>query len=94
MTRSNESEASPDAGSSAFGLPGGASGTDSDVVLCESHRNGPSCPSNGSVGVKDPRDTGRPRRGVQRLGIVIVMLVLGLLLDSRRLVEAASLLLL
>ena len=93
MTIANESEASPDADSSTFGLPGGVSDTETEHDLCKTHRNTPSRPSKGSVGVGTPEDGQGQGRGVYRLGIVLLVLVVGILTDSRRLVDAASLML-
>ena len=94
MTTAVQSEASPDADSSTFGLPGGASDSSPGPVLCESHRNGPSCSMDGPVGVGTPEREKVEGRGLYRLACGILWGGLGLLLDSRRLVEAASLLLL
>jgi hypothetical protein len=90
MTSAEQSEASPDADSSTFGLPGGVSDTGPDIVLCKTHRNSPSCPSSTEPlpeGGKPPKMEGR---GVYRLLLVVLVLVVGILTDSRRLVEAAS----
>ena len=93
MMIANESEASSDADSSTFGLPGGASDTGSDMVLCKTHTNAPSGPSMCSVGVGTPEDGQEAGRGVYRLAFVILVLVVGILTDSRRMIDAASLML-
>ena len=93
MTNAEQSEVSPDADSSTFGLPGGASDTKSSAVLCETRRNMPildANPSDHPEGGKPPEMEGR---GVYRLVLAILVLTLALLTESRRLVESASLLL-
>ena len=92
MTAADESKASPDAVSSTFGLPGGVSDAVPGVVLCETHRNGPSLDANLQplpVGGEPPEMEGR---GVYRLVFVILCLTIGLLTEARRLVDAAALL--
>ena len=93
MTTAEQSEASSDAVSSTFGLPGGASDTDSDTVLCKTHKNGPSLDASIKLNLPGGNPPKMEGRGVYRLAFVILCLVLGLLLDSRRLVDAAALML-
>ena len=94
MTTADESKASPDAVSSTFGLPGGVLGTDSDVVLCESLRNGPTTHANLPVVPKGGKPPEMEERVVYRLALAILLLVLAILTDSRRLVDAAAFMLL
>lgn len=94
MMTAEQSEASPDADSSTFGLPGGASDTESDMVLREIHINTPSLRLDASVGVGTPTGEKVEGRGLYRLALVVLLLALAILTDSRRLVEAASLMLL
>lgn len=93
MTTADESKASFEAVSSTFGLPEGVLDTVSGVVLCESHRNTPSLDENVPVGVGTPEEREEGDRGLYRLGFIILLLILGILTDSRRLVDAASLML-
>ena len=84
MTTAHESEASPDADSSTFGLPGGVSDTEPEPVLCENDTNTPSLDANLSLtlrGVKPPQMEGR---GVYRLLFGILLVVLAVLTEARR----------
>lgn len=84
MTTANESEASPDAASSSFGLPGGASDTDDGPVLCENDRNTPSLDANLSLTLRGGKPLRMEGRGVYRLVIGIVAVLLAILTEARR----------
>ena len=91
---SNESSASPDADSSTFGHPEESEDPDVDTVLCQNHRNTPSLDEVVSVVLAKGDGKQMEGRGLYRLAFAILLLVLGLLLDARRIVDAASLILL
>ena len=91
---SNESSASPDADSSTFGHPEESEGPDFDTRLCENHRNPSSLDGVLSMVLAKSEGKQREGRGLYRLAIGILLLVIGLLLDARRIVDAASLMLL
>ena len=84
MTIADESEASPDAVSSTFGLPGGASDTDDGPDLCENDRNAPSLDANLSLTLRGGKPLKMEGRGVYRLVIGIVAVLLALLTEARR----------
>ena len=84
MTTADESEASPDAVSSTFGLPGGVSDTGDGPVLCKNDRNTPSLDANLSVVLRGGKPLKMEGRGVYRLIIGIVAVLLALLTESRR----------
>ena len=90
----NESSASPVADSSTFGHPEESEDTVSGLVLCENHEKGPLVEKMLSVVVDTTEDKQTRSRALYRLVFGILLLVLGLLLDARRLVDAASLMLL
>lgn len=93
MTSAEQSEASPKPILPPSGFREGVSDTEFEPDLCETHRNGSSLdeilhplPEGG----EPPEMEGR---GVYRLLFVVLLLVVGILTDSRRLVDAASLML-
>ena len=90
----NMSPASSDADSSTFGLPGGVVDTDSGIVLCENDESVALVEKMVSVVVDTTEDKGTRSRPLLRLAIGILLLVIGLLLDARRFVDAAALMLL
>lgn len=87
-----ESPASPVADSSTFGHPEESEDTDDVPVLCESRINTPSLDEVVSVVVGTTKMERVEGRALYRLAIAILLLVLGLLLDARRMVDAAALL--
>ena len=91
---SNQSSASPDADSSTFGHPEESEDTEFGTRLCENDENGALVERMLSVVVDTTEDKGTPSRPLLRLAIGILLLVIGLLLDARRIVDAASLMLL
>ena len=88
------STASPVADSSTFGHPEESSDTEFEPVLCKNHKEAPSLDSLVSVVVDTTKRERMEGRALYRLAFAILLLVLGLLLDARRLVEAASFMLL
>ena len=84
MTTADESEASPDAVSSTFGLPGGASDTEVGPVLCENDINAPSLDANLSLTLRGGKPLKMEGRGVYRLVFAILALLLALLTEARR----------
>ena len=84
MTTADESEASPDAVSTTFGLPGGASDTESDLVLCENHINTPSLDANLNLTLRGGKPLKIEGRGVYRIVIGILAVLLALLTEARR----------
>ena len=90
----NESSAFPDADSSTFGHPEESEDPDVDTRLCENHRNTPSLDGVLSMVLAKSEGKQREGRGLYRLAIGILLLVIGLLLDARRFVDAAALMLL
>ena len=89
-----QSSASPDADSSTFGHPEEFEEPEFDTRLCENDENGALVEKLLSVVVDTTEDKGTRSRPLLRLAIGILLLVIGLLLDARRIVEAASLMLL
>jgi len=92
MTRDTQSPASPVADSSTFGHPEESADTETVPVLCESRRNTPVLDELLSVVVDTTTEDGRAGRPLYRLVLVILLLASGLLLDARRLGDAAALL--
>jgi len=87
------SSASSVADSSTFGHPEESADTDDAPVLGEIHISTPSLRLNASRVVDTTKEEQMEGRGLYRLLFAILLLVLGLLLDARRLVDAAALLL-
>ena len=92
--KTSQSSASPEADSSTFGHPEESEDTGSVPVLCETHRNTPSLDKLVSVVVDTTKREQMEGRALYRLAFAILLLIIGLLLDARRLVDAASLMLL
>ena len=90
----NESTASPDADSSTFGHPEGVVDTEPSPVLGKTHRNAPSLDEVLSVVLAEGEGKQMEGRGLYRVVFAILLVVLGLLLDARRLGDAAALILL
>jgi len=84
-----QSSASSVADSSTFGHPEESEDTDTVSVLCENQINAPSTLEVVSVVVDTTMMERMEERGLYRLAFAILLLVLGLLLDARRLVESA-----
>lgn len=91
---SNESSASPDADSSTFGHPEESEDPVLDTVLRQIRINTPSLDLDASVVLAKSDEKQMEGRGLYRLAFAILLLVIGLLLDARRIVDAASLMLL
>lgn len=91
---SNESSASSDADSSTFGHPEESEDSVSVPVLCENHGNAPLFEKMVSVVVDTTEDKEERSRPPYRLVFGILLLIIGLLLDARRIVDAATLMLL
>ena len=94
MTTADESPAITDADSSTFGHPEESGDTNPVPVLCENDRNTPSLDATLSVNLRGGEPLKMEGRGLYRLVFGILMIILALLLDSRRVGEAASLMLL
>ncbi len=91
---SNQSSASSDADSSTFGHPEESEDPEFVPRLCENDEKGVLRRFSASVVVDTTEDEGRPYNPLLRLAFGILLLVIGLLLDARRIVDAASLMLL
>ena len=89
----NKSSASSDADSSTFGHPEESEDIVSVPVLCENHEKDLLVEKLVSVVVDTTEDKETRSRPLLRLAIGILLLVIGLLLDARRIVDAASLIL-
>lgn len=94
MTSAEQSSASPVADSSTFGHPEEFEDTDPDPILRQIRINTPSLALDASVVVDTTTEERTQGRALYRLVFAILLLILGLLLDARRLVDAASLMLL
>ena len=90
----NKSSASSDADSSTFGHPEESEDPEFVTRLCENDESAALVEKLVSVVVNTTEDKGTRSRPLLRLAIGILLLVIGLLLDARRIVEAASLILL
>lgn len=93
MTNEKQSAASSVADSSTFGHPEESSDTETVPVLREIRINTPSLALDASVVVDTTTGEKMEGRGLYRLALAILLLVLGLLMDARRLVDAATLML-
>jgi hypothetical protein len=94
MTRDTQSAASPDADSSSLRASGGVTDPDDGPVLSEIHINTPSLRLDASAVVDTTAMNERAGRYLQRLVFAILLLASGLLLDARRVGDAAALFLL
>ena len=88
---SYESSASSDADSSTFGHPEESEDIVFDTRLCENHESGALVEKMLSVVVDTTEDKETRSRPLLRLAFGILLLAIGLLLDARRIVDAASL---
>ena len=93
MTRSDMSPAAPAADSSTFGHPEESEDTESVPVLCENDENRVSRQFVASVVVDTTTEMEEAGRALYRLVFGILMVILALLLDARRVGDAAALLL-
>ena len=91
---SNESSASSDADSSTFGHPEESEDPEFVTGLCENDESHALVERVLSVVVDTTEDKGTRSRPLLRLAIGILLLVIGLLLDARRVVDAATMMLL
>lgn len=91
MTSEKQSAAISDADSSTFGLPEESADTETVPVLGEIHINTPSLRLNASAVVDTTKRDGREGRGLYRLVLTILLLLLGLLMEARRNGVSASL---
>jgi len=94
MTTADQSKALSEADSSTFGHPEGSSDTEPVPILGETDRNSPSLDLMLSVVESSMREDGREGRVLYRLLLTILLLVVGILLDARRIGDAASFMLL
>lgn len=91
MTSENQSAAISDADSSTFGLPEESADTETVPVLSEIHINTPSFDLKGSLVVDTTKREQMEGRGLYRLVLTILVLLLGLLMEARRNGVSASL---
>lgn len=94
MTTPGQSTASPVADSSTFGHPEGVVDTEPVPLLCENDEKTVLRLLDSLVVVDTTTEKEQAGRALYRLAFGILLLALGLLLDARRLVDAASLMLL
>ena len=87
----NKSSASSDADSSTFGHPEESEDPEFVTRLCENHEKGVLRLLESSVVVDTTEDKETRSRPLLRLAFGILLLAIGLLLDARRIVDAASL---
>lgn len=91
MTGKEQSAAISDADSSTFGLPEESADTETVPILGEFHINTPSLDLKGSVVVDTTKREQMEGRGLYRLVLTILFLLLGLLMEARRNGVSASL---
>lgn len=94
MTTADKSSASSVADSSTFGHPEESEDTGSDTVLRQIRINTPSLDFDATVVVGTTTREKVEGRGLYRLVLGILLLALGLLLDARRIGDAAALMIL
>ncbi len=92
MTTAEQSPASPVADSSTFGHSEEFGDTETVPVLCENHEKGVLRLLDDLVVVDTTTEKEQAGRALYRLAFGILLLVIGHLLDARRLIDAASLL--
>lgn len=91
MTRDSRSAVSSEADSSTFGHPEESADTESVTVLREIHINTPSLRLDASAVVDTTAEDGRAGRALYRLLLAVLLLASGLLMDARRIGDAAAL---